>query len=116
MGYVEGTGFPLTYNDQIDYNIFLSKEAHQRGLSIGLKNDMEQVNDLLEHFDWALSEECFQWDECDTLQPFIAAGKAVFHTEYKQSLYDKVCSDASTKGFSTLIKKLDLDAWFLSCL
>ena len=32
------TGFPLTYQDQLDYAMWLAKEAHARGLAIGLKN------------------------------------------------------------------------------
>ncbi|MDP2717863.1 MAG: endo alpha-1,4 polygalactosaminidase, partial [Candidatus Micrarchaeota archaeon] len=34
-GYLENTGFPLTAEDQLDFNRFLASEAHARGLSIG---------------------------------------------------------------------------------
>ena len=40
-------------------------------LSIGLKNDVDQVADRLAHFDFAISESCFVYNECDTLLPFI---------------------------------------------
>ena len=30
----------------------------------------------------AMTEECFTYDECDQLHPFVAAGKAVFNVEY----------------------------------
>ena len=60
-GYANPTGFPLTPSDQITYNMFLAAQAHIRGLSIGLKNDLDQVNDLLPYFDWALDEQCFQY-------------------------------------------------------
>ena len=50
-GYTNDTGFPLTYEDQIRYNLWLADEAHARGLSIGLKNDPDQVSDLLPYFD-----------------------------------------------------------------
>ncbi|WP_223144594.1 endo alpha-1,4 polygalactosaminidase [Deferribacter autotrophicus] len=36
--YTNDTGFSITYEDQIAYNIFLSNEAHKRGLAIGLKS------------------------------------------------------------------------------
>ena len=81
-GFLNDTGFPLSYEDQLEYNIWLADAAHARGLSIGLKNDMEQIPDLLAHFDWALNEECFQYEECETLLPFIEVGKAVFNVEY----------------------------------
>lgn len=70
-------GFPLTYDDQKAYNIFLAQEAHARDLSIGLKNDLDQVLDLLPYFDWALNEQCWYYQECHLLQPFIQ-GKKVF--------------------------------------
>jgi len=30
-GYTNATGFPLTAQDQLDYNIWLANEAHARG-------------------------------------------------------------------------------------
>ena len=42
-GFLNDTGFALTYEDQRLYNIWLANAAHNRGLSIGLKNDMEQI-------------------------------------------------------------------------
>ena len=108
-GYLNDTGFPLTYDDQLTFNIWLSDQAHQRGLSIGLKNDMDQIPDLLSHFDWALNEECFQFDECETLLPFIDAGKPVFHVEYALEL-EEFCDRARELRFMSLKKNLDVDA------
>jgi len=45
-GYDNGTGFSITYDDQIAYNVFLANAAHQRGLSVALKNDLGQIVDL----------------------------------------------------------------------
>ena len=42
-GYSNNTGFPLSATDQLTYNKFLADAAHARGLSIGLKNDVDQV-------------------------------------------------------------------------
>jgi hypothetical protein len=113
-GYLNESGFPLTYDDQLAYNIRLAEMAHERGLSIGLKNDMDQIPDLLAHFDWALNEQCFQFDECDTLRPFIDAGKAVFHVEYELDT-SEFCLQANALEFSSLRKNLDLDAWREPC-
>jgi hypothetical protein len=114
-GYSNKTGFPLSAQDQITYNMFLAAEAHKRGLSIGLKNDVDQVKTLEPFFDWALNEECLSYNECNTLAPFINAGKAVFHTEYTPATKAQVCPQTKPLQFSTLIKKLDLDAWFEAC-
>jgi len=119
-GYANDTGFPLTYQDQLDYNIWLAQEAHARGLSIGLKNDDEQVDDLLPYFDWALTEDCFAEEWCDAMAPFVAAGKAVFAAEYTDEFsvsdfLDQACPQADVLGFSALLKDRDLDAWRRAC-
>jgi hypothetical protein len=86
------------------------------GLSIGLKNDLEQVSALVADFDWALNEECILWDECQVLAPFISANKAVFHVEYgDDALATKVCPLTAPLKFSTLIKKPELGAWRRAC-
>jgi hypothetical protein len=115
--YDSDTGFPLTYQDQILYNTWLANEAHVRGLSIGLKNDDEQVADLLPYFDWALTEDCFDQGWCDLMAPFIAAGKPVFAAEYTDtgiSLED-FCPQAQALQFSAILKQRDLDAWMQAC-
>lgn len=115
-GYSNSTGFSLTAATQIDYNTFLATEAHNRGLSVGLKNDIDQVPDLESYFDWALNEQCFQYSECNNLTTFIKNNKAVFQVEYgTQSLVASVCQAANALNFDTLIKDLDLDAFRISC-
>ena len=106
--YTHESGFRLTYDDQLAYNRWLAEAAHARGLSIGLKNDLEQIPELLEHFDWALNEQCFEYDECELLLPFIEAGKAVFGVEYEVDPED-YCPTALEYGFSWLHKTYDLD-------
>lgn len=105
--YTNETGFPLTYDDQLAYNIWLAEQAHERNLSIGLKNDLEQIPDLVEHYDWALNEQCFAYDECDLLFPFIEADKAVFGVEYEGDP-SEYCPLANEMQFSWLTKTLDL--------
>ncbi len=112
--YVNDSGFPLSYHDQLTYNIRLTQQAHARGLSIGLKNDLDQVPDLVAHFDWALNEQCFQYNECEMLVPFIHACKAVFGVEYEGSPED-YCPKANALNFDWLHKNWDLDAWRQSC-
>jgi len=115
-GYANTTGFALTAADQLDYDRFLATEAHARGLSVGLKNDLDQIPDLVADFDWALNEECHVYAECGALDPFIAAGKAVFNAEYGDAaLADTVCPDANASNFDALIKRLELDAWRVAC-
>jgi len=113
-GYANQTGFQLSYADQITYNTWLAEQAHQRGLSIGLKNDLDQIGDLLPLFDWALNEECFTYNECELLLPFIESNKAVFGVEYELEAAD-FCPQANTMHFSFLKKNWELDAWQVDC-
>ena len=118
--YTNDTGFPLTYEDQLRYNLWLAEEAHRRGLSIGVKNDEEQVEDLLPYFDWALTEDCFVGEWCEAMTPFIDAGKAVFAAEYTDEMsldefLREVCPEAKALGFSAILKNRDLDAYRAAC-
>ena len=76
-------GFPITRADQKAWYLEVARQAHRRGLSVGMKNGIETIDrDTVAAFDWALNEECFQYRECHVLTPFIRAGKAVFQVEY----------------------------------
>jgi hypothetical protein len=113
-GYANLTGFGLTGTDQRRYNTWLAERAHERGLSVGLKNDLGQIPGLVGIFDWALNEQCFEFDECEALLPFVAAGKAVFGVEY-QGTPESFCPQAAAYGFSWLKKHLALGAWSIAC-
>jgi len=113
-GHDNDTGFSITYDDQIAYNVFLASAAHQRGLSIALKNDLGQIVDLEPYFDWALDEQCAEYDECGELLPFIDAGKAVMHAEYHRPTR-AFCPWSNQHGFSSMRKRIDLDAWMDPC-
>jgi len=113
-GYQNDSGFPLSYSDQLAFNKWLAQQAHQRNLSVGLKNDLEQIPDLEPYFDWALNEECFQFQECGPLLTFIYAGKAVFGVEYSGDPAS-FCPAANALNFDWLKKNMELDAWRLAC-
>ena len=113
-GYDNRTGFPLTAADQLRYNRWLAAAAHARGLSVGLKNDLDQVPDLVNEFDWAIDEQCFQYAECGKLAPFVTAGKAVFEVEY-QLEPAAFCADAVKRRFNAMKKNLALDAFRAAC-
>ncbi len=115
-GFANATGFPLTSDTQLDFNRFLAREAHARGLLVGLKNDVGQIDALVAEFDWQINEQCFAYAECDTLSPFIAASKPVWSLEYgTAALADQICDDANRRNFDTLIMRLELDGSRLAC-
>lgn len=108
-GYENDTGFPLTGDEQLAYNRMIAGLAHADGLAIGLKNDVDQVPQLVSYFDFAIDEQCAEYEECDTLTPFIAEGKAVFHVEYSVPL-NQFCAQTTALGFSSMRKNTSLDA------
>ncbi len=113
-GYTNHTGFPLTASEQLSYNVFLANAAHIRGLSVALKNDLDQVTTLLPYFDWALDEQCFQFQECHKLVPFIKANKAVMEVEYKLST-SQFCPKANAMNFNSMKKHFSLAAYRVAC-
>jgi hypothetical protein len=112
-------GFPISKADQEGFIRTLADAAHAQGLAYGLKNDLDEVPDLVSVADFAINEECFQYSECDALAPFTAAGKAVFETEYTDGdLAQKgatFCSQANALNLDSIVKHLDLDAPRFSC-
>ncbi|MFJ8311484.1 MULTISPECIES: endo alpha-1,4 polygalactosaminidase [unclassified Streptomyces] len=113
-GYLNKTGFPLNAGDQLAYNRVISEIAHARGLAVGLKNDLQQIPELLPAFDFAVNEQCAQFDECNQLTPFVKAGKAVFHVEYSLPTSD-FCAESDKLGLSSMRKNLKLDTWRQPC-
>ena len=113
-GYANSTGFPLTYQDQIAYNTFIAQAAHARGLAVALKNDGGQVRDLVARFDFAIVEQCFEYDECDLYLPFIKAGKPVFIAEYHLPTSD-FCPAANAMNAKAIRKTEALDAYRKPC-
>jgi hypothetical protein len=112
--YRNRTGFPLTARDQLAFNVWLANEAHKRGLSAGLKNDLDQAAVLVRYFDWALAEQCFEHDECRRLLPFVRTGKAALDVEYRLPAR-RFCARARALGLSAIRKRRDLGAWRVSC-
>jgi len=82
-GYENNTGFPITGADQLNFNEDLAGIAHSYGLSVGLKNDIDQLGQLEGTFDFAVNEQCAQYNECDAYDGWTAAGKAVVEIEYR---------------------------------
>ena len=102
-GYENRTGFPLTGRDQLRFNRWVAAEVHKRGMSVALKNDGPQVGALLGRFDFAVVEQCFQYEECGDYLPFVRAGKAVFEAEYELAP-SRFCARAAQLRFSAIGK------------
>ncbi|MDX2544695.1 endo alpha-1,4 polygalactosaminidase [Streptomyces sp. WI04-05B] len=113
-GYTNDTGFPLTAAHQLAYNRMIAGLAHERGMAVGLKNDLEQIPELVGDFDFAVNEQCAEYDECSSLSPFVKADKAVFHVEYSEPK-STFCPIAKRLGLDSMRKRLDLGRWRSPC-
>jgi len=107
-GYSNVSGFPLTAADQLAYNTWLAQTAHAKGLAVGLKNDLDQITDLVNYFDFAVNESCYDYSECGDLTPFTDDNKPVFGIEYAATT-DVFCDKVNTLDFNFLYMNTDLD-------
>ncbi|KAK2812024.1 hypothetical protein FQN50_001733 [Emmonsiellopsis sp. PD_5] len=126
-GYDNDTGLDLSKDDAIDYIAFLADAAHDRGLSMGLKNGIDIIPQVVKKVEYAVNEQCSQYAECNTYEPFITAKKAVFHIEYPKgeeesnnrevaaNVAKNFCETSNIDGFSTVMKNINLDDWAQTC-
>ncbi len=76
-------GFPISVQQNHEYTKMIANLVHSYGLSVGLKGNNGEAAILEPYHDWALTEECFQYGECQNfVDSFIKQGKAVFNIEY----------------------------------
>lgn len=102
---------------------FLANTAHSYAIGIGLKNALDILPSLYGQIQFAVNEQCLQYDECSSYDTFLQSNKAVFHIEYVSStmagtqvasidVMNKACS---VGNLSTVVKNQDLDGWVEYC-
>ncbi len=111
------SGFPVTEQDTLAYLLALAESAHEQGLAIGQKNVPDLTARLVDSFDFAITESCFQDGWCIEMAPYITAGKAVFDAEYLDRPLDfaAACAATSEIGISMIAKDRDLTKTFRAC-
>ncbi|KAJ5772182.1 hypothetical protein N7520_002711 [Penicillium odoratum] len=126
-GYNNKNGLGLTQDDAISYVKWLASQAHDRNLSIGLKNGGDIIGSVMDKMQWSVNEQCAVYEECDLYSAFVNASKPVFHIEYPKGddtnndnnvstkQRNSVCNAANSRNFSTVIKNMDLDNWVEYC-
>ncbi|KIL83676.1 hypothetical protein FAVG1_13101 [Fusarium avenaceum] len=126
-GFQNNNGLKLTQNDTVNFVKFLSETAASFNMSTGLKNAGSVISEVISDVHFSVNEQCVEYSECDTFAPFIDHGKPVFHIEYPKGAPGKIstktvggiCSGKGkadgSKGFSTVIKKMNLDPWVEYC-
>ncbi|MFJ9562789.1 endo alpha-1,4 polygalactosaminidase [Streptomyces fuscichromogenes] len=95
----------LTKADNSAFAKLLVQRAHAKGLAIGQKNTAEMLSEHTETgFDFAVAEECAEYDECGSYAK--AYNNRVYVIEYEDGGFDKACS---RWGKSLSIVQRDVD-------
>ncbi|PWI75941.1 hypothetical protein PCL_06599 [Purpureocillium lilacinum] len=132
-GYQNDNGLGLTANDTISFVTFLQAEASRHNMSMGLKNAAGIIPEVLHLCDFSVNEQCVEEGECESFAAFVAAGKPVFHIEYPDGVdgenaaggkilkaaAEEICGRKGkakgAEGFSTVMKRMELDGWVEYC-
>ncbi|HEV8548333.1 MAG TPA: endo alpha-1,4 polygalactosaminidase, partial [Polyangiaceae bacterium] len=110
------SGFPLTRADGVSYAKWLAQAAHDRGMAIGQKNASSITADIEAEYDWALTESCYSdGDWCGDVKAYATHDKPVFMCEYEQGSFSAACSAWQGKGYSPILKDMDLAAPVTFC-
>jgi hypothetical protein len=114
-GYSNNSGFAISKTTQILYNRAMAFAAHDRHLIVALKNTADLVADLSESYDFAIAEQCFQYNECDKYLPFTNKGKAILGVEMT-SYSSSQCTVARASSISLSFLSPALDgSTYRSC-
>jgi len=117
-GYVNNTGFHLTYSEQLAYDTWVANEAHAMGLTVAEKGDNDQVADLSKVYDYAVVEQCFAQGWCKQFARYTNHNALVVDVEYNltQSRFlQKTCPSDARYRETAMLKHLSLNAWIVTC-
>ena len=124
-GWENGKSVAERQADTIEFTRILANEAHERGMSVALKNGPAILPDVIDWFDLSINESCHHFDECGPYDAMIDAGKPVFNAEYAvwentttpipvtDPRYDDalraLCADSVEQDLRTLLLPKSLD-------
>ena len=112
--YANDSGFPLKAADQLRFNRFIAARG-ARPRPFGRPQERPRPGGRARaRLRLGPQRAVLPVPECDRLQPFVRAGKAVFVAEYE--LDPAVfCPQAKAAGLMAMRKHLELDAWREPC-
>jgi hypothetical protein len=117
-GFQNDTGFPLTSDEQLDYDTWVARAAHARGLTADQKGDNGQVKDLANVYDFAVVEQCYVQGWCHQFDVYTKSDRLVVDVEYyrnKQRFRKNNCPEAARHHDTAILKRLQLTAWLVTC-
>lgn len=117
-GYVNKTGFHLTYAEQLAYDTWVANEVHALGLTVAEKGDNNQVADLAKVYDFAVVEQCFAQGWCRQFRRYTVRNALVVDVEYhltRQRFLTQTCPSDARYRETAILKRLELTAWIVTC-
>ena len=98
-------GGALDFQATSAYASALTRAAHERGLAVAQKNTAEaSACAPALGFDFAITEECWRWDECDAYAQQY--GERVYDIEYDPASFEKACR--ARRAPAPLLRDLEL--------
>jgi hypothetical protein len=109
--------FDISAEDVVAYATALAKIAHDLDMEIVQKDVPDLTPQLVDIFDFALTESCYQDGWCGDMQPYLNAGKIVLDAEYNDRPINwaEACEYAANNGISMILKDRDLTADLQTC-
>jgi hypothetical protein len=114
LGHLPPDGASPAGARRLAFNRTVAELAHRRGLSAGLKNDLDRSPEPADDFDSAVGEECAEFGEYARLSPFTERVKAVLHAEYALST-GELCDTSRRLRLGSTRKRPALEAWLRTC-
>lgn len=105
---VRNSGWNIDANTQLLYNTAMLNVAHSYNLATAINYDLPQIATLLPYEDFHIDEQCFQYNECNTLLPVVQANKAVFQIEYKNDQSTVCPQEPGSYDWNTEFKNTSL--------
>jgi hypothetical protein len=114
--YSDSTGFAISQAQNVHFDTTLAAYAHGLGLAWGLKNgDDPSFAALVQPVaDFALDEQCHQYNTCGSFATFASAGKAVLEVEYSEAP-NQFCTSANAANEDALKMDVSLSGGRLPC-
>jgi len=115
--YAEDRSFPVNQADAVRYATTLAHVAHGLGLRIAQKNAPNLTDALQPHFDFAISDRCYEKGTCEEFAAYPKANKPAFNAEYTDVDIDfaKACAEGARLNINMIRKDRPVTAPVITC-
>jgi len=105
-------GFTLSMAQEEKYLDELIALVHNAGMAFFLKNEINGdglLATMAPRVDGEIDEQCWQYNECGALRPFVIEGKPILEVEYRSFPEQALCAKARAFPMATIHTDVELD-------